>query len=271
MLRTKVLPSFCLLTLLLGCTDPLVDPEQPDATPAFPDGGPRDATVDAAFDATQDGGIECNYIPDTECPADVPYPGTPCEGELSCNEYPTLRGFEGSWRVECSEGTWRIGEFPTNANPPHAEQPLPSAERCREPFTGDRTGVSLNVGPPGVDDFRSFADGDRVYLSRGGQGSYMVEFRIDAAGARDLDCLLLDVTVTIDGREAGLLSIPARFHCGQTRKVYVVVQPPPPDPEASARGVREQEHALELRVSLPGMAEVTRELILMHPTEPVVG
>ena len=50
-----------------------------------------------------DGGM-CVESPDTECPEEVPFPGAACAGDLSCTEFPTLRGFHGRWSVRCTEG-----------------------------------------------------------------------------------------------------------------------------------------------------------------------
>ena len=127
------------------------------------------------------------------------------------------------------------------------------------------------AGPDSMDDFRPFEDSEEVRLTRGGQGSYMLEFQLDAAGARDLDCLLFAATGRIDGGEAAMLSLPAEFHCGQTRRLYLIINPPAYDEDACLSGVEEAAHPLELTVSLPGLDEVTYSLTLMHPTCPIVG
>jgi hypothetical protein len=122
-----------------------------------------------------------------------------------------------------------------------------------------------------MDEFRPFADGEEVRLVQGGQGSSMLEFRLDAAGAFDLDRLVFEATARIDGGEAAMLSLPAEFHCGQTRRLYLVINPPAYDEDACDSGIDEAAHPLELRVSLPGLDEITLSLTLMHPACPLSG
>ena len=234
--------------------------------PGAPDAEPNPLTDASADSALADS--ECNEAPDTECPEMVPLPGAACEGELLCTEYGFGRGFSGRWHVECLDGQWNILERPTSFL---GEHPLPSAERCREPFEGERAGVHLRVGPEDTDGFRPYVDGEEVRLSRGGQGSYMLEFQLDAEGARDLDCLLFDASARIGDGEESRLSLPAEFHCGQTRRVYLELNPPLFDQEACESGIEEATHPLELRVSLPGLAEVSVPLTLVHPTCPLIG
>lgn len=213
-----------------------------------------------------DGGM-CIEAPDMECPEEVPFPGAACAGDLSCTEFPTLRGFHGRWSVRCIDGLWDIRDRPRNHHT-DAEHPLPASEYCRSPFQGERSDAVLRVAPAGGESFTPFAPDDEVRLVQGGQGSYMLEFQLDVEGARDLSCLLMEAEVQIDGGEPSQLSIPSEFLCGATRKVYIVVNPPDHDCDAYHRGETEREYPLELRVSLPGLDEVMVPLRLVHTTCP---
>ena len=213
-----------------------------------------------------DGGM-CVESPDTECPEEVPFPGAACAGDLSCTEFPSLRGFHGRWSVRCNEGTWEIQDRPRNHHT-DAEHPLPASEYCRDPFQGERSDAELQVGPADGERFSSFAENAEVRLVRGGQGSHMLEFRLDVAGARDLSCLLIEAEVQIDGGEPASLSVSSEFLCGSTRKVYIVVNPPDHDCDAYHRGETEREYPLELQVTLPGLDEMMVPLRLIHTTCP---
>jgi len=111
-----------------------------------------------------------------------------------------------------------------------------------------------------MDGFSQYEADERVRLTRGGQGAYMLEFRMDVPTGRDLNCLSIEASVTVAGRTAGEAIMQVETHCGRTRRMYLIVDPPECDNDAQ----ESRDYPLTLHLHAPGIGQSTFPLILEH-------
>ena len=251
-MRPTLFTLLLALFALTGCYNPhAIDEPYPlsDGGPTAPDSAPPPI-------------FSCVEEPDDSCPeaSGLPLPGAACNDGLACEIPSSSRGFPGTWRLQCESGGWRYLERPQSLHPPHNEQPLPPAEYCLDPFTGTRSESAILVGPTGMDEFRVFENEERVQLTRGGQGAYMLEFRMDVPTGRDLQCVSVEASVTIEGRAAGEAVMQVEAHCGRTRRMYLIVDAPECD--FDSQGSRD--FPLTLHLNAPGLGQGTIPLVLEH-------
>ncbi|MCC7381293.1 MAG: hypothetical protein IT384_05660 [Deltaproteobacteria bacterium] len=196
----------------------------------LPDAGGRQ---DAA--APVDGGTSdtCVETVLTSCPTEEPLAGTPCEGTLSCT-YP-------STMFSCEQGL--LTEVSCPACPP------PFAERCPNPFSGQLSGATLELGPGSEDTFRRFRISDRVPPIFGPQGFAMLDYRLHIEGSGTLpDCATARTTGRFEGADLGPQEMPVRVHCGSSHQIFVILPSMP---------CEFRDYPVELAVSVPGVASAT--------------
>lgn len=180
-----------------------------------------DATVllDGGVDANVDAAILCES-PDTVCPEAQPVAGAPCEGDLSC-DYDQGRSL-GIWTYTCESGAWEPGAAPCSELPGGGCAAPPLAERCRSPFAGSMP-VTVSIGPAGAAAFRAFEANEMVEPITGGQGLSMIELRLAIEGADGVGCATTSITLEHEGTRTDPVVSDLEFHCGETRRVFVIL------------------------------------------------
>jgi hypothetical protein len=174
-------------------------------------------------DGAVDGGPPVCDEPDTECPAEQPIGGAPCEGTLSC-DYDQGRSF-GVWTYTCESSAWVAGDAPCSELPGGGCAPPPLAERCREPFSGTLDGASVQIGPAAATTFRPFEDGEMATAVRGGQGAFMIEvaLQLEGEGTEALQCISVDLDLSYGETGSAPYATDTEVHCGSTRRLFVVL------------------------------------------------
>lgn len=199
---------------------------------------------------------ECGLI-DIGCPSARPFPGSPCEGSLSCTYEDDITIFtatcsDGGWTesVECTEeilgGT--CGGTP------------PVAETCNSPYSGTME-ANLEVGPPpGSEAFRPFEEGEQLSPEIGGQGSAMVWFTVRLDGEELPDCARITSTLESDAfYDPGQQVSDVKLRCGASLGMYAVV------PYADCEDLMEGDVVdVTLRVDVRGVGETSYPLRLAY-------
>lgn len=222
--------------LVAGCGDddgamPLDSGSTPlDSGSVSSDGGtmPADAGV-----------VSCTE-PARSCPRDPPLAGGPCEGALMC-------GYDGAgnpggteWTFQCDAGVWTEMLLCLGCAPQ-------LAERCRPPFAGTLSGVTVEVGPMGGA-FRPYTTGDHILPVFGAQGLTMVQFRVRLVGAGLPDCVQVSSDVSLDGEPSPNVYMPVKLRCGESLGVLAILASNP---------CLMQDYTVDLTVTVDGIGMTT--------------
>lgn len=194
-----------MLFVLGGCDAP---------NPLMMDGG-----VDAVVPVMDAGPTGACVEPDTECPAEMPHPGSPCEGALAC-DYEERTG--DVWQLACTAGLWEIKDRICESDGCSRVPPL--VQYCRPEFQGSVESGAVEVGPiSGADGFRPFTDDERVQVVWGSQGAGMIPIRLRLTGADEVECALVTMRASIPGEMQEVSVQRVQMHCGTSLGVYFVM------------------------------------------------
>ena len=83
--------------------------------------------------------------------------------------------------------------------------------------------VTVSIGPAGATAFRAFEAGESVEPVTGGQGLSMLELRLAMDGADGVGCATASITVEHEGTRTDPAISDLEFHCGETRRVFVIL------------------------------------------------
>jgi hypothetical protein len=230
------------------------DPVQPDA--GAQDGESAEDTVEPIQDASEgDVGpapTGCN-APMTSCPDNQLglFVGGPCEGgDLLCS-YEISADWE-YWHFTCVDGRWEmepecLGDGgPCGISPP--------SEACLGPYDGDSLGAGFDLGPVSLQDaFSPFEAGQEVSLTWGGQGSPMLEFRLEVADVEAPECLSYQMTAELSAGTNAQAAGTVRLRCGKSLAMYIILPLEIIDCDTSL-------FDLHLTLTIPGLGERVYDL-----------
>jgi hypothetical protein len=204
------------------------------------------AEVDPAEESSEhpDGGTSpdgahatCLIEPDRECPEMSPFPGAPCDGDLSC-VYPAPIVEEVTYT--CTDGAWEPDCGPENCL-------MPFSERCDPAFDGELYDATVEIGPSNTATFRPFEPRELLPVYWGPQGLPMIAFRVRVGGVEAPGCVHLH-TVLAATHSPESLAFQARvgLRCGESLSVFSI---------AAVDGLdcEDRDFDLDLRVTVQGL------------------
>jgi hypothetical protein len=178
--------------------------------------------------------------PDTACPAEPPFAGAPCEGELVCPY--SLPPREGSFT--CTESRWQ-GELGCPGCAP------PLSESCGEPFAGSAP-ATVEIGPPSGE-LRAFDAGERVPIEFGGQGLAMISYRVRVLGDAPPACVTVRAQSMLDEEGPVPTMRPVKLRCGESLPIYEIL---PGDPCVT------RDYAVHLDIEVVGVGRGAADLVV---------
>ena len=183
--------------------------------------------------------------PDLSCPADMPFAGAPCEGNLVCHYPDDVE----PWLWRCVASRWEGEADCTMLVGGACGVPEP-AEVCAAPFGGELA-ATVAIGPsdPGQP-FRPFENGEAAEVEIGPQGGAMIFYRVEVDGQDIPGCISLRTTVTPAGMAPSSVDRPVRLRCGESLSMYVVL------PEGGCESSEPVETTVQIEVEGIGSAEV---------------
>ena len=171
-----------------------------------------DEATPAETDAGEPGACD---EPDRSCPASRPFEGAPCDYADAC-PYVVAEGEE--WSYTCVDGTW-VGAVECMIIGGGCVPPL--AELCSFP---DRDGPAgtVEVGPVVPGPFVPFTDGEMAPTEVGGQGSWMLPYRIRLPESAPA-CVEVITTLRSPISEDLVERLSVRARCGRTLGIFTII------------------------------------------------
>jgi len=245
----------------LGVRGRTVSTLSPSQAPEGPDAGPADSesTTDTVTptEDTNEGDIgpapmACN-APMTSCPENQQglFVGGPCEGdELLCS-YEIAAEME-YWHFTCVDGRWAMQPECLSIGGV-CGIPAPS-EACLGPYDGAALSAGFDIGTANLQDaFSPFAPGQEVPLVWGGQGSPMLEFRLEVDDLEAPECLSYQMTAELSAGTSAEASGTVRMRCGKSLTMYIILPLEIIDCDPSL-------FDLKLTLTIPGLGERVYDL-----------
>jgi hypothetical protein len=196
--------------------------------------------------------------PDVACPAEAPYPGSPCSLAESC-QYPTGDGFN-TWTYACESGRW-FGEATCEGAIGGGCPIPPLAESCNAPFDGKAAGATIELGDGDpTKPFTPLADGAALPLVWGGQGSPMVPYRLRVSGVPS-SCVRIETVLRMGSTPSAPTPNAIALHCGESLGVYSIF----PIELVSCEPPMAETVELEIEVSVQGAGTVKKTVTVENP------
>jgi hypothetical protein len=159
-----------------------------------------------------------------------------------------------TWTYSCVDGRWD-GESTCEPTLGGGCPVPPLVERCDEPFVGQRDGANVELGPAGSGPFVPFAPGAPAPIVWGGQGSPMLQFRLNATGVDDLSCVRVHTTTTVNQSAFPPKSTDIELHCGESMDIFSILELPC-DPG---------EHSINVMVEVEGVGTAEMSFTVVDP------
>ncbi|MGB0590698.1 MAG: WD40/YVTN/BNR-like repeat-containing protein [Myxococcota bacterium] len=240
---------------------PLDAVPQPTPDPVEPDAGPQDGgsleDSEAPFEDTSEEDVgptpaACD-APMLSCPDNQLglFVGGPCEGDDLLCSYEIAADME-YWHFTCVDGRWSMSPECLSIGGA-CGIPAPS-EACLGPYDGDSLGVGFELGPANLQSaFTPFTSGEEVTLAWGGQGSPMLEFRLEVDDLEAPECLSYQMTAELSAGTNAQASGTVRMRCGKSLAMYIILPLEIIDCDPSL-------FDLQLTVTIPGLGERVYDL-----------
>ncbi|MCK6537658.1 MAG: hypothetical protein L6Q84_32195 [Polyangiaceae bacterium] len=161
------------------------------------------------------------------CPSSPPYEGSPCDLPGTCS-YPPH-----PYEYSCPAGRW-AATCMANADGQTCVPPF--GESCASPSSTPLSDAIIEIGAgDSATAFAPLADGAKVDVIWGGQGSPMVAFRVRVTGSGVGDCALVAHKLALGPYQGAEYKTAVRLHCGESLVVYDILPidqacPNPPVP-----------------------------------------